>query len=366
MLALTNYINEMSDPRSGNEPRHNFCDLMTISLLCAISGGETAVDMENFGKSKEEFLRQFLDLPHGIPCHDAYSRLFRMIKPDSFQAFFDKFRADFAAAAKESPAIALDGKEMRRSFDKAAEQSNLSIVTAFVHGIKLSLGITKSGKAGSEILSLRELVKMLDIRGITITADALHCQRKTCELIVQERGEYCLQLKANQKEILEDTRAIIDDYGIEYIDKYVSFDKGHGRIEDRSYHVYNVPDHLTQTHQWPHLDAFVHVVTKRTIKEETSHSERIYLFSKCPDAKTAARLVRGHWEIENSLHWPLDVVMNDDDHRARKDHAPENFAILRRIALNIIKGNSDKGSNRGKFQRADWDNNFLTKLIQGF
>ena len=123
MQALTNYINEMSDSGSGNAPRHNFCDLMTISLLCAISGRETAVDMENFGKSKEEFLRQFLDLPHGIPCHDAYSRLFRMIKPDSFQAFFDKFRADFSAAAKENPAIALDGKEMRRSFDKASNSA---------------------------------------------------------------------------------------------------------------------------------------------------------------------------------------------------------------------------------------------------
>ena len=177
---------------------------------------------------------------------------------------------------------------------------------------------------------------MLDIRGITITADALHYQRKTCELTVQERGEYCLQLKANQKEILKDTRAIIDDDNIEYIDKYDSFDKGHGRIEKRSYHVYNVPDHLIQTHQWPHLDAFVHVVSKRTIKEETSRSERNYLFSKCPDVKTTARLIRGHWEIENSLHWSLDVVVNDDDHRAGKDHAPQNFAILRRIALNLI------------------------------
>ena len=152
-------------------------------------------------------------------------------------------------------------------------------MTAFAHGIKLSLGITKSGKSGSEILSLRELVKMLYIRGITITADALHCQRKTCELIVQEHGEYCLQLKANQKEILEDARAIIDDDSIEYIDKYDSFEKGHGRIDERSYHVYNAPDHLIETHQWPHLDAFVHVVSRRTIKEETSRSERIYLFS---------------------------------------------------------------------------------------
>ena len=143
---------------------------------------------------------------------------------------------------------------------------------------------------------------------------------------------------------------MIDDDGIEYIVKYDSFEKGHDRIDERLYHVYNVPEHLIETHQWPHLDAFVHVVSKRAIKDESSRSERIYLFSKCPDAKTAARLIRDHWEIENSLHWSPDVVMNDDDHRARKDHAPENFAILRRIALNIIKGNPDKGSNRGKFQ----------------
>ena len=135
---------------------------------------------------------------------------------------------------------------------------------------------------------------MLYIRGFAITADVLRCQRETCELIVQERGDFCLQLKANQKEILKDTRAIIDD-SIEYIYKYNSFDKGHGRIEERSYYVYNVPGHLIQTHQWPHLDAFVHVVSKRTIKEETSHSERIYLFSKCPDAKTSAKLIRCHW-----------------------------------------------------------------------
>ena len=175
MQALTKYINEMSDPRSGNAPRHNFCDLITISLLCAISGGETAVDMENFGKSKEEFLRQFLDLPHGIPCHDAYSRLFRMIKPDSFQAFFDKFRGDFSAAAKESPAIALDGKEMRRSFDKAAEQSNLSIVTAFAHGIKLSLGRSCCAGGVEGVIT--------DMSGVFLDpGEKIECCTRTCTM----------------------------------------------------------------------------------------------------------------------------------------------------------------------------------------
>lgn len=365
MPTLPNSFNDMDDPRGGNAPRHKFCDLMTISLLCALCGGETAVDMEHFGQMKEDFLREFLELPHGIPCHDAYSRLFRLMKPTSFQGFFDKFRADFAAGAEEEPAIAIDGTEMRRSFDKAAGQSNMNIVTAFAHGARLTLGIAESAKGGGEILALRELIKMLDIPGITITADALHCQRETCELIVQEGGDYCLQLKGNQGEMLADVRAFVDDQDTYYIDEYNSIDGDHGRIEERSYRVYDVPQYLVETHDWPHLKVFVHVASKRTADDKVSHSERIYLLSRQHTAQAAATLIRGHWQIENSLHWSLDVVMNDDQHRARKDHAPANFATLRRIALNIIKANPAKGSNRGKFKKAAWNNDFLKSLIQG-
>ena len=146
---------------------------------------------------KEDFLREFPELPYGVPCHDAYSRLFRLMKPDSFQASFDKFRTDFAAEQGaeqgQDPAIAIDGKEMRRSFDKAAGKSNMNIVTAFADGARLTLGVTQSAKGGGGILALRELIGQFDIRGITITADALHCQRETCDLIVQEGGDYCLQ-----------------------------------------------------------------------------------------------------------------------------------------------------------------------------
>lgn len=366
MPTLVSYFNDKDDPRGGNAPRYKFCDLMTISLLSALCGGDTSVDMELFGQMKEDFLREFLELPHGIPCHDAYSRLFRLMKPGSFQAFFDKFRTDFAATYGEQPAIAIDGKEMRRSFDKAAEQSNMNIVTAFAHGARLSLGITQSGKGGGEILALRELIAMLDIRGITITADALHCQRETCELIVQEGGDYCLQLKGNQGDMRADVRAFVDDQETDYIDEYSSVDGEHGRVEERSYRVYDVPEYLTETHHWPHLSAFVHVVSKRTIGDKTGHSERLYLLSKHQTAQAAATLIRGHWEIENSLHWSLDVLMNDDQHRARKDHALANFAALRRIALSIIKANPAKGSNRGKFKKAGWSNDFLRTIIQGF
>ena len=366
MPTLTSYFNDMGDPRGGNAPRHNFCDLMTISLLCALCGGETAVDMELFGQMKEDFLREFLELPHGIPCHDAYSRLFRVMKPTSFQGFFDKFRADFAAGAGDEPAIAIDGKEMRRSFDKAAERSNMNIVTAFAHGARLTLGVTESAKGGGEILALRELIEMLDIRGITITADALHCQRETCELIVQEGGDYCLQIKGNQGDMLADVRTFAEDQDTDYIEEYKTIDADHGRIEERSYRVYDVPEYLTNTHSWPHLQAFVHVVSKRTVSDKASRSDRFYLLSRKHTAQAAAELIRGHWQIENSLHWSLDVVMNDDQHRARKDHAPANFATLRRIALNIIKANNAKGSNRGKFKKAGWNNEFLKSLIQGF
>ena len=366
MPTLNSYFNDIDDPRTSNAPRHKFCDLMTIALLCALCGGETAVDMEIFGHMKEEFLREFLELPHGIPCHDAYSRLFRLMKPSAFQGFFDKFRADFAAGCGDDPAIAIDGKEMRSSFDKAAEKTNLNMVTAFAHDARLSLGITHCAKGGGEILALRELIKMLDIGGITITADALHCQRETCDLIVQEGGDYCLQLKGNQGDMLADVRAFVEDQETDYIDEYTSTDADHGRIEERSYRVYDVPQYLQDTHNWPHLQAFVHLTGTRAVGDKTSHCERLYLLSTRPTAHAAASLIRGHWQIENSLHWSLDVIMNDDHHRARKDHAPANFAALRRIALNIIKTNTDKGSNRGKFKKAGWNNDFLRKLILHF
>ena len=244
MSTIISYFNDIDDPRTGNACRHKFCDIMTISLLCALCGGETAVDMADFGHAKEEFLRDFLELPNGTPCHDTFSRLFRLLKPASFQRLFEKFRADFAQARDAQPAIAIDGKEMRRTFDRAANQSGLNVVTAFAHGARLSLGIIESAKGGGEILALRELIKMLDIKGMTITADALHCQRETCELIVREGGDYCVQLKGNQGDMQADVRAFIDDQETDYIDEYISTDANHGRIEERCYHVYSTTQYL--------------------------------------------------------------------------------------------------------------------------
>ena len=238
-------------------------------------------------------------------------------------------------------------------------------MTAFAHCARLALGITRSAKGDGEILALRKLIEALDIRSITITADALHCQRETCDLIVREGGDHCLQLKGNQGDMLTDVKAFTNDQHTDYIDQHTSIDADHGRMEERSYCVYDVPEYLEKTHDWPHLQSFVHVTSKREAGGKTSHSERLYLLSERLTAQAADALIRGHWQIENSLHWSLGVVMNDDQHRARKDHTPANFAALRRIALSIIKANSAKGSNRGKFKKAGWSNDFLKTLIQG-
>ena len=227
--------------------------------------------------------------------------------------------------------------------------------------------VRESAKGGGEILVLRELIEMLDIRGITITADALHCQRETCDLIVREGGDYCMQIKGSQGDLQADLRDFVADQNVECIDEYTSSVNGeHGRVEERSYRVYDVPDYLAGTHQWPHPAVFVHVVSRRTASQTACNSERLYLLSKCVTAQAAATLIRGHWEIENSLHWSLDVSMNDDQHRARKDNAPASFAALRRIVLGIIKENTAKGSNRVKFKKAGWSNDFLRTLIKGF
>ena len=366
MPILQSYFNGLDDPRTGNAKRHKFSDLMTISLLCALCGGETAVDMVDFCIAKEDFLRQYLELSGGLPCHDTFSCLFRMIKPDAFEVLFDKFREDFAQARDDIKAVAMDGKEIRRAFDKASEQSGVNMVTAFAHGARLSLGIAQGQRGGSEIFSLRELVSKLELKGMMITADALHCQRETCELLVEEGADYCLQLKGNQRDMKQDIMAFVADHGTDIVDRFKTVDGDHGRIETRSYEVYDIPQYLHDMHQWPHLKAFVHVATNREKDGKISQSERLYLLSKQLSAEEAEKIIRGHWQIENNLHWTLDMVMNEDQHRARKDHAPVNFAALRRIALNIIKRNKEKGSNRVKFKRAGWSDRFLASLLQDF
>lgn len=363
MSDILLYFKDLDDPRTGNATRHLFPEVMFIAFLCVLCGGETAVDMADFGEAKEEILREFLELPHGTPSHDTFSRIFQALDPGAFATFFSRFTSDFRAR-KEAligpQAIAVDGKTLRGSFETASKKSALNMVTAWAHGERLSLGCTVAGKGGDEILALRRLIELLDIKGQWITADALHCQRETARAILDKGGNYCLTCKANQGSLHEDLRLYIQDKEADITDSYEETSADHGRIELRETKVYTQLDWLRESHNWPGLEAVAAVTARR---DEARPQTRLFLLSKVIPAEEAAALIRGHWGIENGLHWVLDVTMNEDAHRARKKNAPANFAMLRRIALNVIKSDKSKGSNRIKFKRAGWNDKFLNKLM---
>ena len=348
MSGSSNIFNTLEDPRTGNARRHLFDEIMFIAFLCVLCGGETAVDMADFAAAKEDILREFLDLPHGPPSHDTFSRIFQAIDPKSFSDFFIRFTNDFRSRREElarPDAIAIDGKVLRASFDHAASKSALNMVTAWAHTERLSLGCTGSGKGGNEILALRHLVALLDIKDRWITADALHCQRETAQTILDQGGQYCLTCKSNQGTLHDDLRLYINDQQTEITDVFEDTCNDHGRLETRITRLYTDIGWLEETHGWPGLEAVASVSASRHGQEAQT---RLFLLSKTLSAEEAAALIRGHWGIENSLHWVLDVIMNEDAHRAIKNNAPANFAILRRIALNVIKATNQKdqtGSN---------------------
>lgn len=332
-----------------------------MSLCASLCGAESCVDMADFAEAKEDVLRGFLKLEGGAPSHDTFSRLFRLLDPEQFHDAFQRFMADFAGT--RAGVVAIDGKSLRRSFDRAAGASPLHLVSAWASEERLVLGQMKVAQGGNEITAVPALLRLLSLEGTTVTMDAMHCQRAPAEAIMAEGGDYVMAVKANQPALHDDVKLLMDDPGAPADDSAETVDADHGRIETRRAEVLHDVEWLTQTHRWPGLAAVGKVTATREIDRHATTTARYYIASRPLSAAELNRLVRGHWGIENQLHWVLDVVMNEDQARARKDNAPENLALLRRLALNIIKRNKDNGSNRLKFKRAGWDDRFLTKLI---
>ena len=351
----------VEDPRTGNAQRHDLLEVLFMSLCASLCGAESCVDMADFAEAKEDVMRGFLKLEGGAPSHDTFSRLFRLLDPEQFHDAFQRFMADFAGT--RAGVVAIDGKSLRRSFDRAAGASPLHLVSAWASEERLVLGQMKVAQGGNEITAVPALLRLLSLEGTTVTMDAMHCQRAPAEAIMAEGGDYVMAVKANQPALHDDVKLLMDDPGAPADDSAETVDADHGRIETRRAEVLHDVEWLTQTHRWPGLAAVGKVTATREIDRHATTTARYYIASQPLSAAELNRLVRGHWGIENQLHWVLDVVMNEDQARARKDNAPENLALLRRLALNIIKRNKDKGSNRLKFKRAGWDDRFLTKLI---
>ena len=354
----------LEDPRCGNASLFNFYELLMIALCAVLCGGQGAVDMALFAEAKEPFLRGFLKLENGVPSHDTFSRLFRNMDPDQFRASFQKFMAQFSAQCQG--VIAIDGKVLRRSFDRVSGKSALHMVSAWGCEQRLVLAQIATDAKSNEITAVPKLLKMLALKGTIVTTDALNCQRSIAQQIVDQAGDYVLALKGNQGTLHDDVRLLLDDAQCKAVTSMPVVEADHGRIETRTATVSTDIDWLQKQHLWPGLKAIGKVERVRETPDKTTTETAYYLLSVALTPDRFNEVVRQHWGVENRLHWRLDVVMNEDQDRTRLGNGPHNLAVLRHMVLNAMQKEGSKGSLRGKFKRAGWDNAFLSKLLEMF
>ncbi len=336
-----------------------------IALCTVLCGGESCVDMADFAEEKEAFLREFLSLEKGLPSHDTFSRVFRALEPEQFRRCFQDFVARFAETCQG--VIAIDGKVLRRSFDTASAKSSLHMVSAWGCEQRLVLGQIATDAKSNEITAVPKLLEMLSLKGCIVTVDALNCQRAIARQIVDQGGDYALALKGNQGTLHDDVRTFLDDPAprpaTAAVAIHTTVDGDHGRIETRTATISTSIDWLQEHHRWPGLEAIGKIVRTRETGVKTTTETAYYLLSTPLSAERFGQVVRAHWAVENNLHWTLDVVMNEDQARNRLDHGPNNLAVLRHMALNILNTEKSKISNRRKIKRAGWSDAFLTNLL---
>jgi predicted transposase YbfD/YdcC len=313
--------------------------------------------MALFAKAKEPYLRGFLKLANGLPSHDTFSRLFRRLDPDQFRAVFQRFMAKFSEQCQG--VIAIDGKVLRRSFDKASGKSALHMVSAWGCEQRLVLAQIATDVKSNEITAVPKLLAMLSLKGTIATVDALNCQRPIAEQIVKQEGDYALALKGNQGSLHDDVRLYLDDPACIAATSKPAVKADHGRIETRTATVSADIAWLQEVHQWPGLKAIGKVVRIRETPTKTTTETAYYLLSVALSPDRLNEVVRQHWGVENRLHWRLDVTMNEDQDRTRLGNGPHNLAILRHMALNAMQKEGSKGSLRGKIKRAGWEDAYL-------
>lgn len=371
--GLTEHFAELEDPRSDSGKRHMLLDMIVIAICAVICGADGWVEVELFGQSKEKWLRTFLLLPHGIPSHDTFGRVFQRLDPQQFQ---QRFRAWIAAVEQvtEGQVVAVDGKRLRRSYDSAAGKAAIQMVSAWATANRLILGQTKVAEASNEITAVPKLLETLDIAGCIVTADAINCQREIAEQIVEQEADYVLALKRNQGNLFTEVADLFDfaqetDFRDVDHDFYQTIGKGHGRIEKRQCWTISDPEFLTYLQEfgdWPQLKTIVKVYAERHVSTDVTRKTRYYITSLGNNAKQALHAVRGHWKIENQVHWVLDVVFREDHCRLRKGSAAQNFAILRHIALSLLQHEkSAKVGVKAKRLKAALDENYLVKVLVG-
>jgi len=353
------HFSSIIDPRQNtHNKRHELKDILLLALLAVICGAESWVEVEEFGLAKISWLEKILSLPHGIPSHDTIGRVFSLISPTQFRESFLSWTKSLVALT-DGEFIAIDGKTLRRSHDQAKDKQAIHMVSAWASVNSLVLSQVKTDEKSNEITAIPELLDLLCLKGCVVTIDAMGCQKVIAEKIVEQSGDYVLALKDNHQKLRKAVSDYLDDKvtcSSGSLSYHETQDKGHGRFEIRRYWLTDQIDWLEQKAEW-------------AIDGKITIERCYYLCSLDNDVQRFSQSVRHHWGVENRLHWCLDVAFNEDQCRVRKDHAAENFAILRHIVLNMLRREtSTKKGLKAKRRKAGWNKSYLTKIldINGF
>jgi predicted transposase YbfD/YdcC len=370
IASIEECFGDIEDPRVQGRCEYPLVEIIVIAICAVIAGADSWTEIETFGKSKAPWLKQFLPLAKGIPSHDTFGDVFRMIDAEAFQRSFMRWIERVFTVTK-GQVIAIDGKTVRRSHDKTIGKDAIHLVNAWASANGITLGQRKTEDKSNEITAIPELLRLLNVAGCIVTIDAMGCQTKIAQAIRDEKADYVLRVKDNQGHLYQDIAewfAYADEVQFRNMahDYDEMINKRHGRIEIRRCWVLNDPvafEHIHHYDGWADLQTLVRVQRERHWPDKVEQETAYYISSLAPNARQTLAATRSHWAVENSLHWVLDVTFREDDARIRKDNGPQNFAVLRHIALNLLKQDPSKGSLKQKRYRAALDDTFLLQLL---
>jgi predicted transposase YbfD/YdcC len=365
-VALTHYFADLTDPRLDRTTKHLLLDILAITLCATIAGADTWEEVERFGKAKRDWLQRFLQLPNGIPSHDTLNRVFAALDPKAFADSVGRWMAAVCAAAGLKQ-VAIDGKAARRA-PRNTFSGCLHLVSAWATANRLILGQEAVAERSNEIAAIPELLRVLELKGALVTIDAAGTQVEIAKQIREQGGDYLLAVKGNQPTLQAAVQAVFDqaciaDFaGVSY-DMHATTESGHGRQEERYVTVIYEPAGLPP--EWPDVAAVVLVGRERTVQGKNASTSHYYVTSRRGKARRLGEAIRGHWGIENGLHWVLDVAFGEDGNSTRAGHGGANLGLVRRLALSLLKQDPAKGSIKAKRLSAALDDNYLLRILQG-
>lgn len=365
-LTLVTHFSTIPDYRENHNKRHILVEILVMAVCGAICGANAFTEIAVIANAKKAWFQTFLSLPAGIPSHDTFNRVLARITPHAFQQCFRSWvQATFPQL--DTQQIALDGKETHHSMDPDDDYANLRMISAWAVEQGMVLGQVVVDDSSNEITALPAMLELVDVRDCDLTADALHCQTDTVQAIRAAEAHYTIAVKANQKTLYHDIMTTFTTLRADDqlpLPTYETIEKGHGRIETRRYWVTDDLSRLSTRDAWKDLQSIGMVATERQIGPQIEHKTRYFISSRAAQVQVFAQRVRSHWQIENQLHWRLDVIMDEDSAHIRVNHGPENMAVLRHLAINLLKQEPSKMSLQSKRLRAACDNDYLEKVVK--